>query len=138
MTPIFRFVALALLAGCAAPALPEDERIDGIDWILSEVNGLPWVHDVSLRLDDNRLTGVGPCNAYSGRREGTAPAFGALDLSSTLMACADPARMQAEAEYLNMLQQAISVRLDHGQLVLNGPGLMMVFERREARGDEVF
>ncbi|WBU60803.1 META domain-containing protein [Paracoccus albus] len=138
MTQILRFVAFALLAGCTAPALPEDERIDGIDWILTEVNGLPWVQDVSLRLDDDRLTGVGPCNAYSGRREGTAPAFGALDLSSTSMACADAARMQAEAEYLNMLRQAISVRRDHGQLVLNGPGLMMVFERREARGDEVF
>lgn len=130
--------AVALLAGCGAPALPEDQRIDGIDWILTEVNGAPWLHDVSLRLDGDRLTGISPCNAYSARRGGTAPAFGVSELNATMMACADPARMQAEAEYLDLLPRATAIRRDHGRMVLTGPDVMMVFEKREARGDEVF
>lgn len=130
--------AVFAIAGCAPAPLPEDQRIDGIDWILTDVNGMPWIHDVSLRLDGNRISGVGPCNAYSGRREGTAPAFGALDLNATLLACADARRMEAEAEYLRLLPKAIAIRREQGQLVLTGPGLMMVFDRREARGDEVF
>lgn len=131
-------IAPLLIAGCTAPALPEAQRIDGIDWILTEVNGLPWGHDASLRLEGDRLTGVGPCNAYSGKREGTAPEFRARDMNSTLMACLDPARTQAEAEYLDMLPKATAIRRDHGQLVLTGSGLMMVFEKREARGDDIF
>lgn len=81
MKPMLKLAAVAVLAGCAAPELPEAQRIDGIDWILTEVNGLPWQGDASLHLDGDRLTGVGPCNAYSGRRGGTAPAFAVTDLA---------------------------------------------------------
>ena len=86
----------------------------------------------------DRLTGVGPCNAYSGRREGTAPAFAVTGLGATALACADPARTQAEAEYLAMLPKASAIRRDQGQLVLTGPGLIMAFDKREARGDDIF
>lgn len=132
---------LAVLTGCAActaPALPEAQRIDGIDWLLTEVNGLPWGHDASLYLERDRLTGVGPCNAYSGQRDGTAPAFRASALNATRLACRDPARMAAETEYLAMLPHANAIRRDHGKLVLSGPGLIMVFDKREARGDDIF
>lgn len=138
MPRLLTIAAVALLAGCTAPALPDDQRIDGVEWILTEVNGMPWLHDASLRLDGERLTGVGPCNAYSGRQTGISPAFAARDLNSTLMACADPARQQAEAEYLAMLPRATGIRREHGQLIVTGPGLMMVFDSREARGDEIF
>lgn len=138
MRSLPRLIAVSLLVGCSQPALPEGERIDGIDWILTDVNGLPWTQDVSLRLEPDRLTGVAPCNAYSARRMGTAPAFGASAISSTELACADPSRVRAEAEYLAMLPRVTAIRRDHGQLVLSGPGLMMVFDKREARGNEVF
>lgn len=131
-------IAALLLAACSAPALPDDQRIDGIDWILVEANGMPWLDNVSLRLDGDRLSGVGPCNAYSGRREGTAPAFGASDLGATRMACDEPRRIQAEAEYLDMLNRAEVIERDGSRLVLGGGGIQMVFEQREARGDEVF
>ena len=97
MKLMLKLAAMAVLAGCTAPDLPEAQRIDGIDWILTEVNGLPWQGDASLHLEGDRLTGVGPCNAYSGRREGTAPAFAVTGLGATALACADPARTQAEA-----------------------------------------
>ncbi|MFD1797691.1 META domain-containing protein [Paracoccus aurantiacus] len=131
-------LALLLLGACGSPDIPDRQRLDGVDWKLMEVNGLPWLHDVSLRLDGDRLTGIGPCNAYSGRRAGTAPAFGALELNATDMPCASPIRQRAEAEYLTMLPRATEIRRDHSRMVLRGPGLMMVFDRREARGDEVF
>ena len=138
MKLMLKLAAMAVLAGCTAPDLPEAQRTDGIDWILTEVNGLPWQGDASLHLDGDRLTGVGPCNAYSGRREGTAPAFAVTGLGATALACADPARTQAKAEYLAMLPKASAIRRDQGQLVLTGPGLIMVFDKREARGDDIF
>ena len=138
MKLMLKLAAMAVLAGCTAPDLPEAQRTDGIDWILTEVNGLPWQGDASLHLEGDRLTGVGPCNAYSGRREGTAPAFAVTGLGATALGCADPARTQAEAEYLAMLPKASAIRRDQGQLVLTGPGLIMVFDKREARGDDIF
>ena len=138
MKPPARIAALLLLAACTTPALPEDQRIDGIDWILIEANGMPWLENVSLRLDGDRLTGIGPCNAYSGRREGGAPDFAARDLNMTAMACADPARMRAEAEYMDMLPQLTTLRRERDSLVLSGSDLILVYDRREARGDDVF
>ncbi len=138
MHPIPKIAALVLLAGCSAPTLPEEQQIDGVEWILSEVNGLPWQHDVSMRLDDDRVSGVGPCNAYSGTREGQPPALKVGALGSTRMACLDSARMQAEAEYLDLLSKTNAIRRDHSRLVLTGPGISMVFDKREAKGNEVF
>ncbi|WBU57160.1 META domain-containing protein [Paracoccus sediminicola] len=138
MTRLTTLVFTGLLAACQAPALPEAERIDGIDWKLTQLNGLPFAQDVSLRLDGDRLSGVLPCNAYSGARAGTAPAFGAQEIATTELACADPVRQQAEAEYLALLPRAEVIERDGSRLVLSGPGLQMIFEPREARGDEVF
>ena len=131
-------MALALLGGCSAAAVPEGQRIDGIDWMLVAMNGMPWPHDASLRIDGGRLSGVGPCNAYSGAQPATPPGFAATGLTWTEMACADPARQRAETEYLAALPRADAMRRDGGALVLTGPGVHLVFERREARGDEIF
>lgn len=38
-------IALLLLAGCTTPAVPEAQRVEGIDWIMVEMDGLPWGHD---------------------------------------------------------------------------------------------
>ncbi|WBU64501.1 META domain-containing protein [Paracoccus aerodenitrificans] len=129
--------SIILLTACSA-GLPPEERLDGIDWKLMQVNSMPWVYDVSLRLDGDRLSGVLPCNAYSGARAGTAPAFGALDLEVTEMACADPGRVEAEAEYLAHLARAIAIEREGGLMILTGPDTELIFEPREARGDEVF
>lgn len=131
-------MTLLLLIGCVSPKVQEDQRIDGIDWKLTEVNRQPWLHDVSIRLDGNRLTGIAPCNAYSGRREGTVPAFGALQISTTQLACADPLRKKTEQEYFAMLSRAMTIRRDKSKLVMTGPDSTMIFEKRVARGDEVF
>lgn len=127
---------LALLTGCAA-AVPEAGRLDGIDWKLVEVNGAPYGHDVSLRIDGDRLSGIAPCNAYSGAQDAKAPAFAARRIGSTRMACANPARAKAEAEYLALLPKATQISRDRAGMVLAGPGLNMRFVQREARGDEV-
>ena len=129
---------LLSLAACGAPALPEAQRIDGIDWILVDMDGLPWGHDVSLRIDGDRLTGVGPCNAYAGAQADSPPGFAARAVKATDMPCADPVRVRAEAEYLDHLGRAEAMRRDRARLVLTGPGIEMIFAKREARGDEVF
>ncbi|MDO5603546.1 MAG: META domain-containing protein [Paracoccus sp. (in: a-proteobacteria)] len=128
---------LLALAACAAE-IPEGQRIDGIDWRLVEMDGAPWFDDVSLRIDGDRLSGVAPCNAYSGAQAATAPGFAAREIGVTRMACADPARNRAEALYISRLAGIEAMRRDGPRLVLTGPGTAMVFERREARRDEVF
>lgn len=138
MTRLTWLATAALLSACTAATVPEGERIDGIDWKMTRLNGLPWGHDVSLRIDGDRLTGVLPCNVYSGAQTGTPPAFGARALSVTELSCADPARQRAEAEYLALLPRAEVIERDGNRLVLSGPDLQMTFEPREARGDDVF
>jgi len=132
------FAALLLLAGCTAPAVPEGQRIDGIDWILVDMNGLPWGQDATLRIDGDRLTGIGPCNAYSGAQAASPPGFAARAIAATALPCADLDRNRAEREYLDQLGRAEAMRRDRARLVLSGPGVEMVFAKREARGDEVF
>lgn len=138
MTRLTALITAILLSACTAPELPEGERINGIDWKLMALNGLPYPFDVSLRLDGDRLSGVLPCNAYSGGRDGTPPAFAATDLEVTEMACADQERRMAEAEYMSILPRLMTVERDGNQLRLTGPDAVLSFERREARGDEVF
>ncbi|MFV0291858.1 MAG: META domain-containing protein [Paracoccus sp. (in: a-proteobacteria)] len=131
-------VPLIFLAACAYTQLPEDQRIDGIDWKLTEMDGLPWPDDVSLRINGNRLTGVGPCNAYSGRQVATIPSFSITNLHWTNMPCADPQRKQAEGLYNQQLMHVEWIRRDGARLILTGSGANLIFEMREARGDEVF
>ncbi|MFV0409189.1 MAG: META domain-containing protein [Paracoccus sp. (in: a-proteobacteria)] len=131
-------LAVAALAGCTAPGIPEAQRIDGIDWKLVQLDGLPREHDVSLRIDGDRLTGIGPCNAYAAAQAATAPGFSAQRLSWTDMPCTDPGRQTAEMLYANRLMRVESMQRDRATLVLSGPYTQMIFERREARGDEVF
>ncbi|WP_176805084.1 META domain-containing protein [Paracoccus isoporae] len=139
--PMIRLTALAAmlaLGACAARDVAEADRIDGIDWKLISVNGLAYPYDVSLRLDGDRLSGVLPCNAYSGQRGGAAPSFTASGLDVTEMACADPQRRRAEAEYLALLPRLTSIARDGDGLRMTGPDATLSFARREARGDEVF
>ena len=139
MRLILATCAALMLAGCTAPATPEAEAIDGIDWKLMAAGGLPYGFDVSLRLDGDRLTGIGPCNVYSAARAGSPPDFSATAITATEMACAAPARQRAESDYLAALGRADRIAREGAGLVLTGPdGLRLDFERREARGDEVF
>ena len=138
MRPPRPLLALVLLAGCSAPELPEGQRINGVDWILTEMDGLPWGADVSLRIDGDRLTGIGPCNAYSGGQAASPPGFSAQGLDVTGLPCDDPLRNRAEAEYLDHLKRAEAMRREHSRLILTGSGVELTFEQREARGDEVF
>lgn len=116
----------------------QGQRINGVDWILTEMDGLPWGADVSLRIDGDRLTGIGPCNAYSGGQAASPPGFSAQGLDVTGLPCDDPLRNRAEAEYLDHLKRAEAMRRDRSRLILTGSGVELIFEQREARGDDVF
>ncbi|MDO5527779.1 MAG: META domain-containing protein [Paracoccus sp. (in: a-proteobacteria)] len=130
--------AVIALAACAAPELDEAEIIDGVDWKLMAVGGVPYHFDVSLRLDGARLTGIGPCNVYSGNVTSSPPDFAVSEIGATEMAC-EPGRMRAESDYFAALSRADRIARDGRGLVLTGPNaLRLDFERREARGDQVF
>ena len=109
MRQTWPLLALFLLAACGPPELPKGQRINGIDWILVGMDGLPWGADVSLRIDGDRLTGVGPCNAYSAAQAASPPGFSAQGLDVTALPCDDPLRNRAEAEYLHRLAQALGL-----------------------------
>ncbi|MBA4492571.1 META domain-containing protein [Paracoccus sp. S1E-3] len=138
MTSWPKLIPLLLMSACSTPELPEAQRINGVDWILVEMDGLPWGADVSLRIDGDRLTGVGPCNAYAAAQAATPPGFAARGIEPTDLPCADSERRRAEAEYIDRLGRVEAMRRDGSRLVLTGPGTEMIFAKREARGDEVF
>ena len=138
MRPAWPLLALVLLTACNTPELPKGQRINGIDWILVGMDGLPWGADVTLRIDGDRLTGVGPCNAYSAAQAASPPGFSAQGLDVTALPCDDPLRNRAEAEYLDHLKRAEAMRRERSRLILTGSGVELIFEQREARGDDVF
>jgi heat shock protein HslJ len=98
-------IALILMAGAA-------QAQDG-DWRVFEIAGHPVAAEVTLDIAGDRVSGRAACNRYFGSY--TDGRFGRM--GSTRMAC-DPALMQVEAQFLDLLAQVDGIDLDKGELRL--------------------
>ena len=117
------FFAVALLtaglvAGCGS-GISLDEAIEGPVWRLEQLGGEPVApssdpqRDAQLQFDrrNNRLSGSGGCNRVTGTFERSGSSLKMSQLSSTRMACADPARSNSETQFFAALQATTSYRM---------------------------
>lgn len=128
---MFRFcltLSLTALIGCT-PAAPEDEasRITGMEWRLQSIAETPFAHAATLVIDNNRIAGVTPCNAYGGGLQGDLADFRVTGLSATEMACADDAQRAAEAKLLDSLAQMRRAERKDDALHLTGGDITMIW-----------
>ena len=109
---------LAVLGGCWGGG----HALDGTRWKLSgwSANSLdPSKFEITAEFADGKLSGKSAVNGYGGAYQaGPGAAFSAGQLSSTLMASADPDAMRAETIYTDLLAHAASYKIDGGKLLL--------------------
>lgn len=120
------------LAGCAAGA--GSRQLGGGEWRAVDINGVPVIAGsvLTLRLEDGRVSGSSGCNRYSGtftRSSRERIRFGPL--SSTRMACADPALTEQENRFTSILTavEGYSVYGDGGISLIAADGRAIRFRR---------
>lgn len=120
-------------------AQPEgSNELDGTHWNLISYGPMDNVTAVlpdsapTLNFAAGQANGNASCNSYSG--EVTLGEDGTMTvgmLASTLMACADQAMMQQEADFMAALAQVTSYTLSGSQLTLQTPDGVLNFEAAE-------
>ncbi|MCI0425688.1 MAG: META domain-containing protein [Actinobacteria bacterium] len=119
-----------------------DQPVSNADWFSAETHG-DWVlvtgtadgsalqiadtHPITLSLSDQGFGGTSGCNGYGFALP--LPADGSFPpIVSTMMACDPPEVMDAEAAYLSALQRFESASIVDGQLVIEGDGVLLVYD----------
>jgi heat shock protein HslJ len=134
-------LALLFVAGCswtendtkvATYGLPDlRQSLMAEEWVLdaaaSSVDGAGDA-EVTLSFAEDTLGGAGPCNSYFGD---WSPDDGSIEvgpLGSTLRACEDQGRMDAETAYLAALEGTLDVDdTDRDRLVLTRDGVHLEY-----------
>lgn len=126
-------VAALALAACepvppAAAAGDGEDRgfIPGGSYVLVGMDGqtVP-LRNVTLLVEENRLSGEGPCNHYSATNNATLPAVSLSPIISNRMACKD---LQLENRFMSVLQQATAMEFYGGVLKIKSPSTWLIFE----------
>lgn len=118
-------LAALALAACVTPAL--SEGIEGVDWHLIGIEGMPVSWGATLRIEGDRIGGQAPCNRWFAMNKAALPALNLSAIGATRMACPDLAQETAYFESLAAMQRA---EVDQGRLFLIGPeGRVMEFAR---------
>ena len=122
----------------ATPHQQDSELLQGTSWVLESFGPMDNVTAVlpnsapTLNFEAGQVNGNASCNSYSG--EVTLDEDGTMTVSmlvSTLMACADQAMMQQEADFMAALAQVTSYTLSGSQLTLQTPDGVLNFEAAE-------
>ncbi|MDB6182158.1 META domain-containing protein [Paracoccus fistulariae] len=129
--------AVLSLAACEDPA-PKTSA-GGIplgDYVLVGLGGrtVP-LRDVTLRVEENRLSGHGPCNRYTVENNGDLPALQLGPISSSTQACA--VNQDLETSFFQTLQSATSVEYYGGVLKVKAPQTWLIFERGVPKRDQI-
>lgn len=105
-----------------------DDRgfIPGGSYVLVGMDGqtVP-LRNVTLLVEEKRMSGQGPCNSYSASNNAELPAIALSPIISTKMACKDIA---LENRFLSVLQSATSVDFYGGVLRVKSPSTWLIFE----------
>lgn len=132
-------VATLALAACepapATPTAPGEDRsfIPGGSYVLVGMDGqtVP-LRNVTLLVEEKRLSGQGPCNSYSAQNNVELPAIQLTPIVSTKMACKD---LKLENRFLSVLQQASEVDFYGGVLRVKSPSTWLIFEHGRRADD---
>ncbi len=153
---LLALVALGALAGCGSDDETEtgggtssttpdasadagtDAGISGRDWLLGADGTsfpVPDGVEITLRIDGGEASGSGGCNRYTSTVEidGADITFGTV--ASTMMACAEPEKSEAETTYTNALSQIETFEVDGGTLVLSGGDVTLTYTELAAVPD---
>lgn len=124
---------LALAACQPAPTatVPVDGEdrgfIPGGNYVLVGMDGqtVP-LRNVTLLIEEKRISGQGPCNAYSAANNVPLPAVALSPIISTKMACKD---LRLENRFLSILQTATAMDYYGGVLRVKSPSTWLIFEQ---------
>ncbi|MCF3973040.1 META domain-containing protein [Paracoccus salsus] len=124
-------VAMMGLAACepVATATPTGDDlgfIPGGSYVLVGMDGktVP-LRNVTLLVEEQRLSGQGPCNSYSAANNASLPTVALSPIISTKMACKD---LELEDRFLSVLQQASEMEFYGGVLKIKSPSTWLIFE----------
>jgi heat shock protein HslJ len=122
---VIRAAAVLLAGATMATANPSADM--AATWRLVALNGQAVAARVTLDLTvPGQVSGMAPCNRYSGRLDGTPPAFRPGPLRATRRACDD---LALEAAFFRALGAAQRVETAQGRLLLTGDGVQLEFLR---------
>lgn len=121
------------LAACQQPAppavAPEDDTgfIPGGDYVLVGMDGaaVP-LRNVTLKVEETRVSGVGPCNGYAATNTAELPAVALGPIMSNRMACENS---ELENRFFSVLQSANAMEFYGGVLKIKSPSTWLIFER---------
>ncbi len=132
--------ALIALAACGSGGDPAVERPDG-EWVLVEGEGpggqVPIVdtQPVTLRIDDDELSGTAACNGYGGTAVIDGRQLRLQEVFQTEMACEGEDVMASEAAYMEALREVSEHHRSGDELELRGPDVHLRFESLPSDGD---
>lgn len=116
-------VMVALAAALPAQAQGGNVPLAGTSWTLVELNGQPLVPGgepltLNFAADEQRVSGYGGCNQFSGEYAQNGASLRMGPLLSTRRACLEPALNTQETAYFQALESANRYSIEGGQLVL--------------------
>ena len=122
--------AVFALAACepSAPPDPNDRGyIPGGDYVLVGMDGaaVP-LRNVTMKVEEKRLSGLGPCNGYSAANTAELPAVALEPIVSNRMACKNST---LENRFFSVLQSASEMEFYGGVLKVKSPSTWLIFER---------
>ena len=122
----FVLFAVLAVAGCRGDETLFSYGAADKVWQLVELNEAPFTASATIEFPEpGKITGMAPCNSYSGGQAVPYPWFEATQIISTKRACPD---LEAEVTYLNALRAATLSEVLGEILILSNPeGLSMVF-----------
>lgn len=136
------FAAAALLVAAVACDHPKNLPLEGTDWKLSSMAGIPSetiaaeADAFTLRFDaaETMVAGRTNCNRFFGSYEADGRTLDFGDLGMTRMACPG---MEYEDLFVGMLDEVDGYRIEGRRLVLTDDGkVLAVFEAVDLPADE--
>ncbi len=131
--------ATLALAACeptsSVPSGGDRGFIPGGHYVLVGMDGqtVP-LRNVTLLVEEKRISGEGPCNNFSAQNNAKLPAVQLSPIVSTKMTCKD---QRLEDRFLSVLQQASEMEFYGGVLKIKSPSTWLIFEhgrRADASG----
>lgn len=123
--------ASLVLAACeptmTGPVNGEDRGfIPGGNYVLVGMDGeaVP-LRDVTLLVEERRVSGQGPCNSYSATNNAELPAVALSPIATAGAPCKD---QRIENRFLSVLQQASEMEYFGGVLKIKSPQTWLIFE----------
>lgn len=131
--------ATLALAACeptpTTPTAPGEDRsfIPGGSYVLVGMDGqtVP-LRNVTLLVEEKRLSGQGPCNGYGAANNAELPAIQLSPLNTSKATCKD---IKLENRFLSVLQQATEVDYYGGVLRIKSPSTWLIFEQGRRADD---